>query len=129
MKGATLDKTAIRLSSEAAERLRRLMEEQNMPGAALRLFISSGGCSGYQYGMALEAEPRPDDLPFEAHGLTLVVDPQSFPQLRGARIDYQDDPMGGGFKIENPNAVSTCGCGQSFHTEEPAQHSGDCGCH
>lgn len=112
------------------------MEEKDLHGHALRVFISGGGCSGYQYGMALEGQPRETDYRYSVAGIDLVVDPQSFMFLAGATIDYVEDMMGGGFKIENPNAVTTCGCGQSFKTaDDPGAgahaqaHGGDCGCH
>lgn len=127
----------ILLTDAAGERVRRLMEEKDLHGHALRVFISGGGCSGYQYGMALESQPRETDYRYTFDGIDLVVDPQSFMYLEGATIDYVDDLMGGGFKIENPNAVSTCGCGHSFKSGEQAGHAdhghahngGGCGCH
>lgn len=124
------------LTDAASERVRKLMEEKDLHGHALRVFISGGGCSGYQYGMALEGRPRETDYRYSYDGVDLVVDPQSYMFLEGATIDYVDDLMGGGFKIENPNAVSTCGCGHSFKSGEEAAHAshnhahgGGCGCH
>jgi iron-sulfur cluster assembly accessory protein len=108
--------TAIHLTEAAAGRVRSLIEEKNLPGHALRVFVSGGGCSGMQYGMALEGQPRPNDLRFTFSGVDVVVDPLSIDYLAGSTIDYIDDLMGGGFKIENPNAVSSCGCGHSFRT-------------
>jgi iron-sulfur cluster assembly protein len=106
------------LTPAAAERVRRILQERNAPDHALRVFISGGGCSGQQYGMALEAEPQPTDTRLTFEGLHVVIDPLSLEYLRGATIDYVDDLMGGGFRIENPNAVSSCGCGHSFRTRD-----------
>jgi iron-sulfur cluster assembly accessory protein len=122
--------------TEAAEaRVERLMQEKDLQDHALRVFVSGGGCSGYQYGMAFEAEPRESDLRIPLSKVEVVIDPMSYGYLAGATIDYVDDIMGGGFSITNPNAVSTCGCGHSFRTEgtptsEHAEHSGGgCDCH
>jgi iron-sulfur cluster assembly accessory protein len=120
----------ITLTSAAAQAVRELLEKRNLTGYALRVFISGGGCSGYQYGMALEGNKREEDLSFEQDGVEVVVDEVSINYLRGATIDYVDDLMGSGFKIENPNAVSTCGCGSSFRTKDEADASeAGCSCH
>lgn len=121
----------ITLTETALSRVRSLMEERQADEHALRLFVSGGGCSGYQYGMALDHTPRETDHRYDFNGVPVVIDPESLPYLTGATIDYVDEMMGGGFKIENPNAVSTCGCGNSFQTEKANnhQHGGGCGCH
>jgi iron-sulfur cluster assembly accessory protein len=120
----------ITLTPVAAQAVRELLEKRNLEGYALRVFVSGGGCSGFQYGMALEDNIREQDLKMEAHGVQVVVDEVSIQYLRGATVDYQDDLMGAGFKIENPNAVSTCGCGSSFRTsDEAGAEGGACGCH
>jgi iron-sulfur cluster assembly protein len=120
----------ILLTASAAARVQRLLDERQLSGHALRVFISGGGCSGLQYGMALEGQPRESDLRFGFDGVDVVVDPVSMDYLSGATIDYVEDLMGGGFKIENPNAVSSCGCGHSFKTErDGAAAGGECGCH
>jgi iron-sulfur cluster assembly protein len=106
--------TTISVTPEAAIRLQNLLQEQEKPGYGLRVFVSGGGCSGMQYGMAFENEPREQDEVFETEGVKLIVDPTSLPYLEGAQIDFVDNLMGGGFAIHNPNAVSTCGCGHSF---------------
>ena len=97
------------------------------------MFIQGGGCSGFQYGMALEGTPRETDYSFEYDGVRVVVDEVSMEYLRGATIDFVDDIMGSGFKIENPNAVASCGCGSSFRTKDSGEASqaagGACGCH
>ena len=118
------------VTASAAARVQRLLEERQLAGHALRVFVSGGGCSGMQYGMALEGQPRETDHRFGFGGVDVVVDPVSMDYLAGVTIDYVDDLMGGGFKIENPNAVSSCGCGHSFKTErDGAAAGGECGCH
>ena len=121
----------VNLTKTAQDRVRTLMNEREADEHALRLFVSGGGCSGYQYGMALDHTARETDLRYDFDGIPVVIDPQSLQFLQGATIDYVDEMMGGGFKIENPNAVSTCGCGNSFQTEQDHshQHAGGCGCH
>jgi iron-sulfur cluster assembly protein len=97
-----------------------LLEQKSVPDYGLRVFVAGGGCSGMQYGMALEAEARPYDHVIETNGIKVFIDPTSMMYLVGATIDYEDSLMGGGFKIDNPNAVSSCGCGHSFKTESSA---------
>jgi iron-sulfur cluster assembly accessory protein len=102
----------ITLTPVAAEKLGVLMEQKGVRDThALRVFIRGGGCSGFQYGMTFDSNPRPIDRVFEEHGLRVVVDPQSLQYMAGASIDYVDDPAGGGFHIENPNVASSCGGG------------------
>lgn len=120
----------ITMTEPAANAVRDLMTRRNLEGYALRVFVSGGGCSGMQYGMALEGNTRPQDMVFEAHGVKVVIDEVSINYLRGATVDYTEEMMGGGFKIHNPNAVSSCGCGQSFQTAGGEGGSGGCGsCH
>jgi len=121
----------ITLTQTAAQAVSDLLEKRNLQGYALRVFIQGGGCSGYQYGMALDNRIRDNDLVFEGHGIKLVVDPMSFPYLKGSTVDYVDELMGSGFKISNPNAVASCGCGSSFRTAESGASGsgGGCGCH
>ncbi len=108
----------IMISASAAEKLSEVMEQKGMADHALRVFVSGGGCSGFQYGMAFENQIEDGDLVFEANaGPRIVVDPVSITYLQGASIDFVESLMGGGFKIENPNATSSCGCGSSFRTE------------
>jgi iron-sulfur cluster assembly accessory protein len=108
--------SAIILTPAAASKLSSLIEERGDPNCGLRLFVSGGGCSGMQYGMAFETEVGEYDEVFESEGVKLIVDPNSLMVLSGARVDYVDNLMGGGFAIHNPNASSTCGCGHSFRT-------------
>jgi iron-sulfur cluster assembly protein len=124
----------VTLLPAASAKLREILISRNMLDHSLRVFVSGGGCSGMQYGMAIEKEIGEFDTVFEHDGIKVVIDPTSMSYLSGATIDYIDNLMGGGFRIDNPNAVSSCGCGHSFRTEgqqAPAQDSagGSCGCH
>lgn len=113
----------------AVAMIHSLLEQRDIPGYALRVFVSGGGCSGLQYGMAFEQAPRDFDAVVDAaDGVRLVVDPTSLMYLEGATIDYVDSLMGGGFRIENPNAVSTCGCGHSFRTKDGEAEDSAGGC-
>jgi iron-sulfur cluster assembly accessory protein len=123
------------VSADAANRLSGMMREKELSGYALRVFVSGGGCSGLQYGMTFDDELREGDADFECHGLRVLVDPISARYLRGATIEFSENLLGGGFKIDNPNAVSSCGCGHSFRAEEGADDEnagggcGSCGSH
>jgi iron-sulfur cluster assembly accessory protein len=117
--------TKVYVTPLAAEKLRSLLQERDDPQCGLRVFVSGGGCSGMQYGMAFESNPREQDKVFESEGVKLIVDPTSLMYLGGARIDFVDSLMGGGFAIENPNAVSTCGCGHSFRTAKGGTAGGE----
>src|SRR3972149_9508306 len=113
---ATVDITELKtaqvsLTEGAGARVQALLQERELEGYALRVFISGGGCSGQQYGMALEGEPRDSDHRFAFGGVDGGGDPMSMNYLSGAVIDYVAELMGGGFRIENPQAVSSCGCG------------------
>ena len=124
---ATLDivqTTGINLSERAAEEISCLLERQGKSDAALRVFVSGGGCSGLNYGMAIDDSTEEGDFIFQCYGVKVVVDPLSISYVRGASIDYVEDVMGGGFKIDNPNAVRSCGCGSSFSTEDGEEASG-----
>lgn len=106
----------ITLTAPASEQLQRIMTEKGIENHALRVFVSGGGCSGLNYGMTFAEGAEIDDKIIESSGLKIVVDPASVFYLKGAEIDYIDSLMGGGFRIENPNAVQTCSCGSSFRT-------------
>ncbi|CAN5214958.1 iron-sulfur cluster insertion protein ErpA [soil metagenome] len=114
------------LSDAAAGKLRDLVEAEQNPQIGLRVYVYSGGCSGFRYGMMLEDQPSSEDLTVESKGIKVYVDPQSTQYLGGAEIDYLDTLMGAGFTVNNPNAVSACGCGSSFRTEESAGQPGAC---
>ena len=121
--------TVLTVTPSAVQMISSLLEQRNIPGYALRVFVSGGGCSGLQYGMAFEQSPRDFDAVVEPdNGVRLLVDPTSMMYLEGATIDYVDSLMGGGFRIENPNAVSICGCGHSFRTKDNAEGESEAGC-
>ena len=117
----------IAVTPAAVDKVRQLLQERNLPQHGLRVFVAGGGCSGMQYGMALEETPREFDHVMETGGVKLYVDPTSMMYLAGANIDYVDNLMGGGFRIDNPNAVSTCGCGHSFRTSGSGAPAADSG--
>ncbi len=106
----------INITDKAAEKAKALLEARELPEGALRVFVAGGGCSGYQYGMALARSSEDDDIIIELSGVRIVVDPESAQYLQGAEIDYVDDIMKSGFSIFNPNAVKSCACGSSFQT-------------
>ncbi len=118
----------VTVTPAAAQAVNELLAKRNLTGYGLRVFISGGGCSGFQYGLALEDQIRPSDITYEMNGIQVVIDEVSINYLRGAMIDYVDELMGSGFKITNPNAISTCGCGQSFRTNDEQTGSGGGGC-
>ena len=98
----------------AARKVRELIEEENNPGLKLRVFVSGGGCSGFQYGFTFDESVNEGDTEVENCGVTLLVDPLSVQYLMGAEIDYVEGIQGAQFVIRNPNASTTCGCGSSF---------------
>src|SRR5574341_2180852 len=100
-----VDSPTIALTPVAAAKVKGILAERNLPNHGLRVFVSGGGCSGMQYGMALEGNPRDYDTTVELDGVRVYIDPTSMTYLSGATIDYIDNLMGGGFRIENPNAV------------------------
>jgi iron-sulfur cluster assembly accessory protein len=103
----------ITLSPRAAAQVRSMQTELNAPAKRLRVFVESGGCSGFQYGMSFD-EPKPDDTQFESEGVPVIMDAASLAYLNGSVVDFDDGLQGKGFEIKNPNAQSTCGCGKSF---------------
>lgn len=117
----------VALSDAAAGKLRELTAEESNPAVGLRVYVYSGGCSGFRYGMMLEDQPTPEDVTVESKGIKVYVDPGSTQYLVGSEIDYLDTLMGAGFTVNNPNAVSGCGCGSSFRTAESAGNAGACG--
>jgi iron-sulfur cluster insertion protein len=100
----------------AATKVGELIEEEQNPELKLRVFISGGGCSGFQYGFTFDENIEEGDSEVENRGVTLVIDPMSVQYLMGAEIDYKEDLQGAQFIIRNPNATTTCGCGSSFTT-------------
>ena len=112
----------------AAGTVRNLLEQRGLQDYVLRVAVTDGGCFGMQYHMAFEEGPQETDVVVEADGIRLVVDPQSRYYLKGATIDFAEDLMGGGFRIENPNIVKSCGCGSSFQTEDSRGRNTSSGC-
>lgn len=113
----------VQMTPLAAEKLTALLAEKNLSNYGLRVFVSGGGCSGFQYGMGFENTTEEGDFVFESNGVRVYLDSASAMYLEGATVDYVDSLMGGGFRIENPNASSTCSCGQSFSSGE-GEHAG-----
>ena len=101
-------------SDSAANKVKALIEEEGNPDLKLRVFVTGGGCSGFQYGFTFDEVTNEDDTAMEKNGVTLLIDPMSYQYLVGAEIDYTDGLDGAQFVIKNPNAQSTCGCGSSF---------------
>lgn len=122
------EEVVLTVTPSAVGVIKRLLEERSIPDYALRVFVTGGGCSGMQYGMSFEEEAGNYDAVVETDGVRLFVDPTSLVYLKGATIDFVDSLIGGGFRIDNPNAVSSCGCGHSFKAEdgESAESAGGC---
>src|SRR5437867_8504716 len=121
----------VNLTEKAAAEIRAIMEQNGGTYQGVRVFVAGGGCSGLSYGMEICDEPATaEDQVFETSGVKVIVDTASYEHLKGASIDFDDSLQGGGFKINNPNAVKSCGCGSSFATEESgeAPSGGGCGC-
>ena len=116
------------LTQKAAEAVKDLLEKRNLDGYALRIFIQGGGCSGFQYGMALDNNIREQDKVIEDHGIRVIIDDVSMSYMHGATIDYIEDAMGSGFKIDNPNSIASC-CDSSNQSQEGGgTPSGCAGC-
>jgi iron-sulfur cluster assembly protein len=117
------------LTESAATKIKQLLADEPDVGV-LRIAIQGGGCSGFQYGLGFDTGAAEGDLAFEQHGVTVVVDPFSAPYLHGAEVDYVDSIDAAGFAVNNPNAVSSCGCGHSFQVDEGAapEDAGAAGC-
>jgi len=101
-------------TDNAAKKVKELIDEEGNPGLKLRVFVTGGGCSGFQYGFTFDEDVNEDDASMEKNGVTLLIDAMSYQYLVGAEIDYQESIEGSQFVIKNPNASSTCGCGSSF---------------
>ena len=106
--------TPLVFTDSAAKKVKELIDEENNPSLMLRVFVSGGGCSGFQYGFTFDENFNDGDTRVENGGVTLLIDPMSFQYLAGAEIDYQEGLEGAQFVIKNPNAKTTCGCGSSF---------------
>jgi iron-sulfur cluster assembly accessory protein len=118
--------TVVSLTDAAATKLRELTKEETNPEVGLRVYVYSGGCSGFRYGMMLDDAPTTDDRILDANGIKVYVDGNSISLLQGSQIDYVDTLMGAGFTVNNPNAVAACGCGSSFRTADDAGTARSC---
>lgn len=122
--------TLLTVTEAAARRATELISAQSSGDAAVRVYVKSGGCSGYMYGMAIDDRRLEGDQVFEDKGVKVVVDKMSWPLLAGSEVDYVENMMGGGFSVNNPNASSSCGCGSSFRTDgsDAPDGEGSVGC-
>lgn len=111
-----MNQASLIFTESAANKVRDLIAEEKNDKLKLRVFISGGGCSGFQYGFTFDESIQEGDTRIEKNGVVLLVDPTSLQYLTGAEIDYKEDLEGAQFVIRNPNAVTTCGCGSSFST-------------
>lgn len=123
-----VDTSVMTVTPAAVSIIKDLLEQREIPEHALRVFVTGGGCSGMQYGMAFQESAEAGDTVVSADGVRLLVDPTSMMYLRGATIDYVDTLIGGGFRIDNPNAVSSCGCGHSFKSSDDQSDGATEGC-
>jgi len=116
----------IEISESATVKIKEMMAEQETPDLFLRLGVKAGGCSGFSYGMGFDDEQSESDQLLDVNGLKVIVDRDSTKYLNGVQIDFKESAMGGGFTIDNPNAIATCGCGSSFRTREEAGQPENC---
>ncbi|HEX8033932.1 MAG TPA: iron-sulfur cluster insertion protein ErpA [Ktedonobacterales bacterium] len=124
----TETQTAIlNLTPAASSKVRELLEQEGDSTLGLRVFVAGGGCSGMQYGMTLD-ESQDGDVVMEIDGVRVLIDEMSAGYISGSEVDYVDSLMGAGFTVNNPNAVSTCGCGHSFKTAGDSGQARSCGC-
>ncbi|HEX7735166.1 MAG TPA: iron-sulfur cluster insertion protein ErpA [Ktedonobacteraceae bacterium] len=124
---AAVETSVIRMTSAAADKVRELLAQENDPSLGLRIFVAGGGCSGLQYGMTLD-EQQDGDTILAQEGFNVLVDEMSVGYIDGSEVDYVDSLMGAGFTVNNPNAVSSCGCGHSFKTADGGGQASSCGC-
>ena len=124
---SAIETTVISITPVAAEKVRELVQQENDPSLGLRIFVAGGGCSGLQYGMTLDEETDGDTV-INMEGFRVFVDDMSLNYITGSEVDYVDSLMGAGFTVNNPNAVSSCGCGHSFKTADGGGEARGCGC-
>ena len=122
----TSTEALVSITDKAAEKAAALLKDRGIEDGALRVFVVGGGCSGYQYGMAIAHGREEGDIVLEQSGVTVLVDQESAPLMKGAEIDYVDDIMKSGFTIFNPNATKGCACGSSFQTAEGGGQAKSC---
>lgn len=123
-----VDTTVLTVTPSAVSIIKNLLQQRDIPNHALRVFVTGGGCSGMQYGMAFQEEAEAGDTVVEVDDIRLLIDSTSLVYLQGATVDYVDTLIGGGFRIDNPNAVSSCGCGHSFKSEDGQASGSTDGC-
>ncbi len=114
MEANTYDPTLMTFSDAAANKVRSLVDEEENENLKLRVFVTGGGCSGFEYGFTFDEDMEDDDTQIEKQGVALLIDPLSYQYLAGSVIDYKEDLQGSRFVVTNPSAVTTCGCGNSF---------------
>ena len=114
MEVSTFDPMAMTFSDAAARKVKSLIAEEENENLKLRVFVTGGGCSGFEYGFTFDEDVEDDDTEIQKEGVALLIDPLSYQYLAGSVIDYREDLQGSRFVVENPNAVTTCGCGNSF---------------
>jgi iron-sulfur cluster assembly accessory protein len=125
---SAIETTTITMTSAAADKVRELLKQENDPSLGLRIFVAGGGCSGLQYGMTLDEEQE-GDTSVQIEGFKVLVDEMSLGYIMSSEVDYVDSLMGAGFTVNNPNAVSSCGCGHSFKTaDDGGGQARSCGC-
>ncbi len=128
MQAVISDQERVSFTAAGASRARDLLTGSGVAGGAVRIFVKSGGCSGYQYGMKIDDQRLEGDREFESEGVKLVIDQRSWPLLKGCQVDFVENLMGGGFSVSNPNASSECGCGHSFRTDGAAPPTDGASC-
>jgi len=122
-----VETSILTITPAAGDKVRELLEQENDPSLALRIFVAGGGCSGLQYGMTLDEEQEGDTVISQGE-FKVLVDEMSLGYINGSEVDYVDSLMGAGFTVNNPNAVSSCGCGHSFKTASGGGEAKSCGC-
>lgn len=118
--------TIVTITEAAAYQIKEMMKHNEEEGSFLRVAVKGGGCSGLSYGMGFEQEAGENDQQLEQHGINVLISKEDAPILNGTIVDYKQSMMGGGFTIDNPNAIATCGCGSSFRTAENAGKPEEC---
>ncbi|GLV56874.1 heme biosynthesis protein HemY [Dictyobacter sp. S3.2.2.5] len=124
---SAIETSVLTMTPAAADKVRELLKQENDPTLGLRVFVAGGGCSGLQYGMTLDEEQEGDTV-VSLGDINVFVDDMSLGYITGSEVDYVDSLMGAGFTVNNPNAVSSCGCGHSFKTADGGGEARSCGC-
>ena len=124
---SVVETSILSITPSASEKVRELLAQENDPSLGLRIFVAGGGCSGLQYGMTLDEEQEGDTVISQGN-FKVLVDEMSLSYINGSQVDYVDSLMGAGFTVNNPNAVSSCGCGHSFKTAGGGGEARSCGC-